>query len=76
MDDEQFTAVMNGTPTFEELDAMVADRKRRSEEENRIRAEHIRQRHFKQCADDLDGDDGDHEYHRSVKDRLLFLGSQ
>ncbi len=44
MDDEQFTAVMNGTPTFEELDAMVADRKRRSEEENRIRAEHIRQK--------------------------------
>lgn len=44
MDDEQFAAVMNGNPTAEELDAMVADRKRRSEEENRIRAEHIRQK--------------------------------
>ncbi len=44
MDDEQFAAVMNGEPTVEELEEMVADRKRISEEENIARAAHIRQR--------------------------------
>ena len=34
MDGEQFAAVMNGEPTVEELDAMVSEKKRRSEEEN------------------------------------------
>jgi len=44
MDDEQFIRVMDGEPTIEELEAMVADKKKRSEEENRIRAEHIKRR--------------------------------
>ena len=44
MDDAQFELVMNGEPTNEELEAMVAERKRRSEEENAARAERIRQR--------------------------------
>ncbi len=44
MDGEQFIRVMDGEPTIEELEEMVADKKRRSEEENRIRAEHIKKR--------------------------------
>jgi cell division protease FtsH len=44
MDGEQFIRVMDGEPTIEELEDMVADKKRRSEEENRIRAEHIKKR--------------------------------
>jgi len=35
MDGEQFEAAMAGNPTFEELDAMVIEKKRKSEEENR-----------------------------------------
>ncbi|MBQ3064747.1 MAG: hypothetical protein IJC98_00770, partial [Clostridia bacterium] len=38
MDGAQFRAVMEGNPTFEELDAMVAEKRRISEEENRARA--------------------------------------
>ena len=34
MDGEQFKAVMEGSPTFEDLDAMVAEKKKRSQEEN------------------------------------------
>ena len=37
MDDKQFEAAMNGEPTFEELEAMVAEKKRVSEEENEAR---------------------------------------
>lgn len=37
MDAEQFKAIMEGEPTFEELDAMVAEKKKRSEEENERR---------------------------------------
>ncbi len=37
MDGEQFKAVMDGEPTFEELDAMVAEKKNRSREENERR---------------------------------------
>ena len=44
MDAEQFERVMNGEPTVEELEAMVAEKKRRSEEENAARAERIKQR--------------------------------
>ncbi|MBQ7827850.1 MAG: hypothetical protein IJ386_06245, partial [Clostridia bacterium] len=46
MDGEQFTRVMDGEtlPAAEELEAMVAERKRISEEENLRRAEHIRRR--------------------------------
>ncbi|MBQ8578507.1 MAG: ATP-dependent zinc metalloprotease FtsH [Clostridia bacterium] len=39
MDGAQFEAVMTGNPTMEDLDAMVAEKRRRSEEENRVRAE-------------------------------------
>lgn len=38
MDEGQFEAVMNGEPTHEELDAIISERRRRSEEENRIKA--------------------------------------
>ena len=37
MDDKQFETAMNGQPTFEELEAMVAEKKRISEEENEAR---------------------------------------
>ncbi|MCQ2423600.1 MAG: ATP-dependent zinc metalloprotease FtsH [Clostridia bacterium] len=37
MDAEQFEAAMNGEPTFEELEAMVAEKKRVSDEENEAR---------------------------------------
>ena len=35
MDGEQFEAAMSGDPTFEELEAMVAEKKHKSDEENR-----------------------------------------
>ena len=38
MDGAQFAAVMDGNPTMEDLDAMVAEKRQRSEEENRARA--------------------------------------
>ena len=38
MDGAQFAAVMDGNPTMEDLDAMVAEKRRISEEENRARA--------------------------------------
>ena len=38
MDGAQFAAVMDGNPTMEDLDAMVAEKRRQSEEENRARA--------------------------------------
>ncbi len=37
VDGEQFRALMEGDPSFEELDAMVAEKKRKSEEENESR---------------------------------------
>ena len=39
MDEAQFEAVMNGEPTFEELEEMKSEQRRRSEEENRAKAE-------------------------------------
>ncbi len=39
MDGAQFEAVMSGNPTMEDLDEMVAEKRRISEEENRKRAE-------------------------------------
>ena len=39
MDAVQFKSVMEGNPTVEELEALVAEKKRRSDEENRARAE-------------------------------------
>ncbi len=39
MDGAQFAAVMNGNPTMEELDEMVAEKRRISEEENKRKAE-------------------------------------
>ena len=39
MDGAQFEAVMSGNPTMEDLDAMVAEKRRISEEENRMKAE-------------------------------------
>ena len=44
MDDAQFERVMNGEPTNEELEEMVAEKKRRSDEENAARAARIRER--------------------------------
>ncbi len=37
MDAEQFKACMEGSPTVEELDEMVAEKRKRSEEENELR---------------------------------------
>ncbi|MBO4228731.1 MAG: ATP-dependent zinc metalloprotease FtsH [Clostridia bacterium] len=39
MDKLQFEAIMNGSPTTEELDAMVEEKRKISEEENRIQEE-------------------------------------
>ena len=39
MDGAQFEAVMTGNPTMEDLDAMVAEKRRISEEENRRKAQ-------------------------------------
>ena len=39
MDGAQFAAIMNGNPTMEELDEMVAEKRRISEEENKRKAE-------------------------------------
>ena len=38
MDELQFDAVMSGNPTVEELEAIMTENRRRSEEENRARA--------------------------------------
>ncbi len=43
MDGDQFKAAMEGDVTFEELDAMVEEKRRRSEAENRKRAEKLRE---------------------------------
>lgn len=42
MEQAQFERAMNEDVTFEVLEAMVAEKRRRSDEENRIRAEHIK----------------------------------
>ena len=42
MDGDQFTAAMEGTPTIEELDELKKEKKRRSDEENKKRAEQLR----------------------------------
>ena len=39
MDGDQFEAAMSGDPTFEELEAINAEKRRKSEEENKRRAE-------------------------------------
>ena len=41
MDSDQFKAAMEGNPTVEELDAMKAEKKRKSEEENAQRAKEL-----------------------------------
>ena len=41
MDSDQFKAAMEGNPTVEELDAMKAEKKRKSEEENAKRAKEL-----------------------------------
>lgn len=41
MDEVQFNAVMDGDPTIEELEEMVADKKRRSDEENAAREKYL-----------------------------------
>lgn len=53
MEEEQFNSVMTGDPTMEELEAMVADKRRRSDEENQARAkrdEEDRRRHDEERA--------------------------
>ena len=42
MDGDQFTAAMEGTPTIEELDELKKEKKRRSDEENKKRADQLR----------------------------------
>jgi hypothetical protein len=39
MDEIQFDAVMGGNPTIEYLESIMSEHRRRSEEENRVRAE-------------------------------------
>ena len=53
MDGDQFKAAMeNDEITFEELDAMVAEKKRKSEEENRKRAEKLREEEAQRRIDE------------------------
>jgi len=42
MDEGQFNAAMDGSPTIEELEAMMDEKRRRSEEENKREAERVR----------------------------------
>ncbi len=51
VDGEQFKAIMEGDPTFEELDEMVEEKKRRSEEENKAREEAMRRRAEREAAE-------------------------
>ncbi|MBQ8508898.1 MAG: ATP-dependent zinc metalloprotease FtsH [Clostridia bacterium] len=66
MDEVQFNAAMDGNPTVEELEELVAEKKRKSEEENRLKAqkdEEERQRREAEEAEkakhDKRGDDDD-----------------
>ena len=62
MDGEQFTAAMEGTPTFEELEEMTEAKKRRSREENeeRRKQEAIEKRRREEEAEtDKDGSESD-----------------
>jgi len=51
MDDKQFELTMNGNPTIEELEEMVAERKRQSDAENEARAKRIREQEEKREAE-------------------------
>ena len=51
VDGDQFKAIMEGNPTFEELDAMVEEKKRKSDEENKARAEADREAAEKMAAE-------------------------
>lgn len=54
MDEVQFNAVMDGDPTVEELEAMVADKKRRSEEENAAREKYLEEEKIKRERESKD----------------------
>jgi len=47
MDEVQFNAVMEGNPTMEELEEMVAEKRRRSQEENAARAKILEEENAK-----------------------------
>ena len=51
MEQAQFERAMEGDATVEELEAMVAEKRRRSEEENRARAERIKQEEERRDAE-------------------------
>ena len=52
MDGDQFKAAMEGEVTFEELDAMVEEKRRKSAEENRKRAERLREEEEKRRTEE------------------------
>ncbi len=67
MDGEQFLAAMEGEPTIEELDAIVEEKRKRSDEDNRRHAEELKkeaeraeaERKAKETAESDDTDDGE-----------------
>ena len=54
MDGDQFNAAMEGNPTIEELDEMKAEKKHRSDEENKKRAEELRKEEESKKAAEAD----------------------
>ena len=57
MDADQFKAAMEGDVTPEDLDAMADEKKRRSEEQNRKRAEQLEEEQKKRDAEQSETDE-------------------
>ena len=78
MDEAQFNAAMDGDPTIEELEAMAAEKRRKSEEENEARAKADEEERIRREAEEKakaenaeeNGDDhsGDDTYPPIIKD--------
>ena len=63
MDGEQFKAAMEGEPTAEELEAMVAEKKRRSEEENAAARAHLEAERLREETEHPENDDSENNRH-------------
>ena len=73
MDEAQFNAAMDGDPTIEELEAMAAEKRRKSEEENEARAkadeeERIRREAEEKAKAENAEENGDDTYPPIIKD--------
>ena len=78
MDEAQFNAAMDGDPTIEELEAMAAEKRRKSEEENEARAKADEEERLRREAEEKakadhvdenpDNHNGDDTYPPIIKD--------